>query len=50
MDDLKPDFLPENTLAAFQKALDLGGDGIEFDVQLTGDGGLAVVHSDQLSA
>ncbi|MBP7759832.1 MAG: hypothetical protein KA178_11295 [Alphaproteobacteria bacterium] len=48
IDDLKPDFLPENTLAAFQKALDLGGDGIEFDVQLTGDGGLAVVHSDQL--
>ncbi len=26
---------PENSMAAFQAALDLGADGIEFDVRLT---------------
>ena len=35
---------PENTLPAFEKALELGADGIELDVQATADGALAVLH------
>jgi glycerophosphoryl diester phosphodiesterase len=35
---------PENTLAAFQKAIDDGAEGIEFDVQLAGDGVPVVFH------
>ncbi len=35
---------PENTVAAFERALLLGADGIEFDVQLTSDGHAVVVH------
>ena len=35
---------PENTLAAFRLAGELGADGIEFDVQQTRDGGLIVHH------
>jgi glycerophosphoryl diester phosphodiesterase len=37
---------PENTLAAFQKALDLGVDGFENDVHMTRDGRLVVCHDD----
>ena len=36
--------LPENTLPSFRKALELGADGFELDVRLTGDGKLVVVH------
>jgi glycerophosphoryl diester phosphodiesterase len=39
---------PENTLAAFQIALDLGVDGVEFDVQMTRDGHLVVAHDEEL--
>ena len=35
---------PENTLAAFQMAIDAGVDGVEFDVQLAKDGVPVVIH------
>jgi glycerophosphoryl diester phosphodiesterase len=35
---------PENTLASFASALELGADLVEFDVQLTRDGHVVVVH------
>lgn len=35
---------PENTLAAFQIALDMGADGIELDVHCSKDGELVVIH------
>jgi glycerophosphoryl diester phosphodiesterase len=35
---------PENTLLAFQKALDIGIDWMEFDLQITSDGHLVVMH------
>jgi glycerophosphoryl diester phosphodiesterase len=34
----------ENTLASFQKALDMGVDGIELDVHVCGTGELVVIH------
>lgn len=40
---------PENTLAAFQMALDVGADGVEFDVQLAKDGVPVVIHDDNLN-
>jgi glycerophosphoryl diester phosphodiesterase len=39
---------PENTLAAFRRALALGVDGIELDVQVTRDGVPVVFHDDAL--
>ncbi|CAN5636797.1 glycerophosphodiester phosphodiesterase [soil metagenome] len=39
---------PENTLAAFQKAVEVGADGIEFDVQLAKDGVPVVFHDSEL--
>ena len=35
---------PENTLTAFQKAIDMGSDGIELDVHLSADGHVIVIH------
>lgn len=35
---------PENTLASFRRALELGCQGIEFDVHRTADGHLVVIH------
>jgi glycerophosphoryl diester phosphodiesterase len=35
---------PENTLPAFQKALEMGVDGIELDVHTSKDGQLVVIH------
>ena len=39
---------PENTLAAFQRAIENGAEGIEFDVRLAGDGVPVVVHDPTL--
>ena len=39
---------PENTLLAFQKAIDLGVDGFEMDVQLSRDGEVVVFHDETL--
>jgi len=41
---------PENTLAAFSAARDLGCDGAELDVQLTADGVVVVHHDFRLMA
>lgn len=37
---------PESTLAAFQNAIRLGMDYLEFDVQMTSDGHLVVIHDE----
>ena len=39
---------PENTMAAFRKAIAVGADGIEFDVRLTRDGVPVVIHDSSL--
>jgi len=39
-------FYPENTLSAFQHAIEIGVDWIEFDVQRTQDNVLVVIHDD----
>ncbi|CAM4108342.1 glycerophosphodiester phosphodiesterase [Paenibacillus alkaliterrae] len=41
-------YCPENTLAAFSKALELGATGIETDVQLTRDGQVVIIHDESL--
>ena len=40
---------PENTLAAFRRAIEDGADGIEFDVRLAKDGVPVVIHDAKLS-
>lgn len=39
---------PENTMLAFKKAIETGADGIEFDVHLTKDGELVIIHDETL--
>ena len=39
---------PENTMDAFQLAIEQGADGIELDVQLTADGVLVVCHDETI--
>jgi glycerophosphoryl diester phosphodiesterase len=39
-------YAPENTLAAFKLALEMGADGFELDVMLSADGHLVVIHDD----
>ena len=41
-------FAPENTLEAFQKAAELGCEGIELDIQISGDGEIIVTHNDTM--
>lgn len=36
---------PQNTLPAFQAAIDHGADGVEFDVQMSSDGVLVICHN-----
>jgi glycerophosphoryl diester phosphodiesterase len=44
------DLWPENTLEAFSRAIELGVDGIEFDVQLSADGHLVIHHDRRMKA
>lgn len=46
---IEPQTLPENSLAAFARALEHGADGLEFDVHITRDGEVAVIHDNQLN-
>ena len=40
---------PENTLLAFQKGIEAGADGFEFDTHLTKDwGDLVIIHDERL--
>lgn len=39
-----PKAAPENTLASFQKAREMGADGVELDVMLCADGEVVVMH------
>ncbi|WP_281336680.1 glycerophosphodiester phosphodiesterase [Flavobacterium eburneipallidum] len=39
---------PENTLIAFEKAIELGSDGIELDVHLSSDNELIVIHDETI--
>ena len=37
---------PENTMVAFRAAAEKGTDGIELDVQMTGDGEIVIIHDE----
>ena len=39
---------PENTRASFQFAVDMGVDGVEFDVQMTRDNELVIIHDEKV--
>lgn len=39
-------YAPENTLEAFQLAMDMGADGFELDVHMSADGELVVIHDE----
>lgn len=40
---------PENTISAFEKAMEIEGlEGIELDIQLTKDGQLVVCHDERV--
>ncbi len=41
-------YAPENTMPAFIKAVEMGADGIEFDVQLTKDGEIVICHDERI--
>ena len=41
-------YLPENTMEAYEKAVELGADGIELDVHLSKDGKIVVIHDEKL--
>lgn len=40
---------PENTMLAFEKAVEAGADGIELDVQFSKDGELVIMHDETLN-
>src|ERR671939_679927 len=39
---------PENTRAAFVRAIELGADMVELDCQMTRDGAVVVIHDEEL--
>ncbi|WP_395062148.1 glycerophosphodiester phosphodiesterase [Flavobacterium sp.] len=41
-------YVAENTLASFQKAIEMGVDGIELDVHLSFDGKVVVIHDETI--
>ena len=41
-------YFPENTMLAFMKAVEMGCDGIETDVQMTRDGVLVLIHDERI--
>lgn len=41
-------YAPENTMPAFKKAIEMGADGIELDIQLTKDGEIVIVHDEKI--
>lgn len=41
-------YAPENTMAAFQKAVELSADSIEFDVKCSKDGEMIIIHDQTL--
>lgn len=42
-------YCPENTFAAFEKAIELGATGIETDIQMTSDGHLVLIHDESVN-
>jgi glycerophosphoryl diester phosphodiesterase len=44
-----PTEAPENTVASFRKALEIGAQGVELDVRLTADGHLVIMHDDTVN-
>jgi glycerophosphoryl diester phosphodiesterase len=42
--------IPENTLAAYQKAIDLGTDFVEIDIRTTKDGQFVSIHNKEVDA
>jgi glycerophosphoryl diester phosphodiesterase len=42
-------YYPENTMLAFEKAVELGCDGVETDVQMTNDGVLVLIHDETVN-
>ncbi len=41
-------YVPENTIISFQKAIELGCDGIELDVHSSFDGEIMVIHDEKI--
>lgn len=41
-------YAPENTMPAFEKAIEMEADGIELDVQLTKDGVIVICHDERI--
>ena len=41
-------YAPENTMPAFEKAIEMGADGIELDVQFSKDGEIVICHDETI--
>lgn len=41
-------YAPENTMPAFEKAIEMGADGIELDVQFSKDGEIVICHDESI--